>query len=113
MKMTEKIRFSEYVRQQIEKGVFYIAEPYRLYADGYIHSEKFTVHFSKKNFWTKNVVKLSRRTTSYESIYINLTDDEQKMLWDMQSVAVEIYKEEQRKRNEKRKKELEALEWWP
>lgn len=111
--MTDKIRFSEYVRQQIEKGNFYVAEAYCWHTGGYIYSDEFSIYFSKKNFWTKNVVRLSRRTSSYESIYINLTDDEQKMLWNMQPIAVEIYKEEQRKRNEKRKKELEALEWWP
>ena len=111
--MTDKIRFSEYVRQQIEKGNFYVAEAYCWHTSGCIYSDEFSIYFSKKNFWTKNVVRLSRRTSSYESIYINLTDDEQKMLWNMQPIAVEIYKEEQRKRNENRKKELEALEWWP
>lgn len=112
--MTEsKIRFSEYVRQQIEEGVFYDAEPYRWYADGYIYAKEYTVYYSKKKFWSKNVVRLSRRTSAYEYIYIKLTEDEQKMLWDMQPIAEEIYRQAQKKRDEKRNKELEELEWWP
>lgn len=110
----QKIRFSEYVRQQVLEGNFYDARPYRWHTDGWIGSDhKFRIYFSKKNFWTKKVVKLSRQTSEFRFTYINLTEDEQNMLWDIQYIAVKLYEEAQKKRDEERKKKLEALEWWP
>ena len=111
--MTEKIRFSEYVRQQVVEGNFYAVRPYRWHTDGWLGSVEFTIHFSKKKFWSKKVVKLSRRTSDFKWTYINLTEDEQNMLWDIQDIAVKLYEEAQKNREEERKKQLEELEWWP
>ena len=112
--MTEKIRFSEYVRQQVvEEGNFYAVIPYRWHTDGWLGSDNFTIYFSKKKFWSKKVVKLSRQTSEYRHTYINLSEDEQNMLWDIQDIAVKLYEEAQKKRDEEDKKRREALEWWP
>jgi hypothetical protein len=111
--MTEKIRFSEYVRQQVVEGKFYGVTPYRWHTDGWLGSEEFTIYFSKKKFWSKKVVKLTRRKTDYRSTYIKLSEDEQNMLWDIQDIAVKLYEQAQKKRDEEDKKNREALEWWP
>lgn len=112
--MTEKIRFSEYVIQEVmEKNNFYAANSYRWYNDGYIGAVDFTLYFKKENFWTKKVVKLSRRTDKFTYTYINLTQEEQEKLWPLQYYAEKIEKERQAERDVNRKKELEDLEWWP
>ena len=109
-----KIRFSEYVRKEIEKGNFYAARPCTWHTIGLIAAHSFNIHFYKTNFRTKKVVKLSRRSVeNYRLIDINITKDEQKMLWAMQDIAVKMYNEKQKIKEEQHKKEIEALEWWP
>jgi len=110
----EKIRFSEYVFNEVmEKNNFHGPCSYRWYQDGYIGSHEFRIYFSKENFWTKKVVKLSRRVDKYSSIDIKLTREEQEKLWPIQYHAEKIEQQRQVERDAKRKIELEALEWWP
>lgn len=113
-KMKDKIRFSDHVINEVmEKKNFYTASSYHWYADGHVYSENFSIYFGRKNFWSKKKVKLSRRIDKFSSMYINITQEEQEKLWPLQYYAEKIESQRQAERDANRKKELEALEWWP
>lgn len=123
--MEGKTRFVDCVINWIRSGSFDSAWDYHwFWRDGIIRGTAFSVDYSKK--WFKPVVKLTRwveepgisfikgSTTPRRVGYkIPITDEEAKILWDLQEVAMNHENARSAKYDREHAEKIERLSWWP
>lgn len=111
----QKIRFVEYIRQCIDSGDVVAAEAERWYNDGaWYMNDIYKVSIWTKKLTRKKVVYLMRKNPEkgwYE--VLNYTPEERLMLLELLPKALEVMKIKSKQFAEQRRKEREALEWWP
>ncbi len=109
----EKIRFVEFIRQQVEAGNVDSACEQHWYNEGAEYTgPTYRVRIKTKLFTRRKVVELMRFQSPYYH-YLDFTPEERQVLIDLLPKAIEVRIKKRAESEAAHRKEMEALEWWP
>lgn len=111
--MEGKIRFVEYIVQQVEAGNVTYAHNQHWYNEGAEYSnDDFKVRIKTSFFLRRQTVELLRYTSPYWT-YLKYTPEEKEVLLGLLPKALEVRRIANAKRDQAWEEEKRALEWWP